>query len=70
MMNRRQFVAAGVGAAAFGRLGAAAKYDLIIKGGRVIDPARKLEFSAGATRYSMRGWRAACAICCSLASVA
>ena len=43
MMNRRQFVAAGVGAAAFGRLGAAAKYDLIIKGGRVIDPARKLD---------------------------
>jgi dihydroorotase len=42
-MNRRQFVSAAIGAAAFGRLRAAAKYDLVIKGGRVIDPARKLD---------------------------
>ena len=43
-MNRRQFVAraaAGLAGVA-GALGAPAKYDLIIKGGRVIDPARKL----------------------------
>ena len=42
-MNRRQFVSAAIGAAAFGRLRAAAKYDLVIRGGRVIDPARKLD---------------------------
>ena len=48
MMNRRQFVRTAMGAAAFVQipkvLGAApAKYDLIIKGGRVINPARKLD---------------------------
>ena len=46
MMNRRQFVSAATGAAMLVRipnvLGGAAKYDLIIKGGRVIDPAGKL----------------------------
>jgi len=43
-MNRRQFVtgtAAGL-AGVVGALAAPAKYDLIIKGGRVVDPARKL----------------------------
>jgi dihydroorotase len=41
-MNRRQFVACSIGAAT--RLVAATKkYDLIIKGGRVIDPSRKLD---------------------------
>ncbi len=43
-MNRRQFVArtaAGL-AGVVSALGAPAKYDLIIKGGRVVDPARKL----------------------------
>jgi dihydroorotase len=46
MMNRRQFVYAGAaGAALFGRArGArAAAYDLIIKGGRVIDPSMALD---------------------------
>ncbi len=42
-MNRREFIAtaaaASVGAPAF----AAAHYDLIVKGGRVIDPSRKLD---------------------------
>ena len=46
-MNRRQFVFTATGAATFVRfphvLAAAAKYDLIIKGGRVIDPSRKLD---------------------------
>ena len=47
-MNRRQFVVAASGAAVFARiprvLGASAvKYDLVIKGGRVIDPSRKLD---------------------------
>src|SRR5580692_817681 len=46
MMNRRQFVCTATGTAAFVRipnvLAAAVKYDLIIKGGRVIDPSRKL----------------------------
>jgi dihydroorotase len=47
-MNRRQFVFAASGAAVFARiprvLGASAvKYDLVIKGGRVIDPSRKLD---------------------------
>jgi dihydroorotase len=43
-MNRRQFVriAAGGTTLAAGLLGAA-KYDLIVKGGRVIDPSRKLD---------------------------
>src|SRR5436189_179077 len=42
MMNRRQFVTTGAaGVALFGRVrGArAAAYDLIIKGGRVVDPS-------------------------------
>jgi len=46
MMNRRQFVYAGTATAAlFGRVrGAyAAAYDLIIKGGRVIDPSTGLD---------------------------
>jgi dihydroorotase len=48
MMDRRQFVSAaalGAAAARFPNLLAAkaVKYDLIIKGGRVIDPARKLD---------------------------
>src|SRR5580700_9523585 len=47
MMNRRQFVRAATGAAAFipvaDVLAAAVKYDLIVKGGRVIDPSRKLD---------------------------
>src|SRR5437667_6572778 len=47
MMNRRKFVGAATGAAIFVRLpkvlaARAAKYDLIVKGGRVIDPSRKL----------------------------
>ena len=48
MLNRRQFVyAAAAGAAFVGRvtdiLAAAAKYDLIIKGGRVIDPSLRVD---------------------------
>lgn len=39
-MNRRQFLSA---AASVATLRAAAKYDLIIKGGRLIDPSRKLD---------------------------
>ena len=46
-MNRRQFICTTTGAAALVRLpdvlAAAAKYDLIVKGGRVIDPSRKLD---------------------------
>lgn len=46
-MNRRQFVSTITRAAAIARysteLAAAAKYDLIIRGGRVIDPSRKLD---------------------------
>ena len=45
-MNRRQFVCAAAGAAALVGIPdarAAAKYDLIVKGGRVIDPSRKLD---------------------------
>lgn len=45
-MNRRQFVWAAAGAAALVRIPegrAAVKYDLIVKGGRVIDPSRKLD---------------------------
>jgi len=45
-MNRRQFVCVAATAAAAARIPvarAAPKYDLIIKGGRVIDAARKLE---------------------------
>jgi dihydroorotase len=48
MMNRRQFVyAAAAGAAMFARapkvFAAQANYDLIIKGGRVIDPSMRLD---------------------------
>jgi len=45
MMNRRQFVYTAAGAATFVRgldVSAAVKYDLILKGGRVIDPSRNL----------------------------
>jgi dihydroorotase len=40
MMNRREFAFAAAGAAVF--LVRAPKYDVIVKGGRVIDPSRKL----------------------------
>jgi dihydroorotase len=46
MINRRQFVCAGaVGAALFARIPRvfAATYDLVIKGGRVIDPSQALD---------------------------
>jgi dihydroorotase len=48
MMNRRQFVGAAISAATMlttsaNALAAAANYDLIIRGGRVIDPARGLD---------------------------
>jgi dihydroorotase len=47
VMNRRQFVRAATAAATVVRIpklaAAATKYDLIVKGGRVIDPARKLD---------------------------
>ena len=47
-MNRRQFFRTATGAATFVRIpyvsaAGAAKYDLIVKGGRVIDPTRKLD---------------------------
>src|SRR6266446_2469489 len=47
MMNRRQFVFTATGAATCIRIpdvlaAAAVKYDLIVKGGRIIDPSRKL----------------------------
>jgi dihydroorotase len=47
MMNRREFVGTAASAAIFLRIpnvlaARAAKYDLIVKGGRVIDPSRKL----------------------------
>jgi dihydroorotase len=47
MMNRRQFFRTAAGAAVFARIpnvlaATPAKYDLIVKGGRVINPARKL----------------------------
>ncbi|HTT63827.1 MAG TPA: amidohydrolase/deacetylase family metallohydrolase [Bryobacteraceae bacterium] len=45
-MNRRQFLSAATAAGAsfrVPRLLAAGKYDLIVKGGRVIDPSRKLD---------------------------
>jgi dihydroorotase len=44
-MNRRQFVLAGTAALADiprGLAASAVKYDLIVKGGRVVDPSRKL----------------------------
>ncbi len=48
MMNRRQFVwAAAAGSAVFTRvtdvLAAPARYDLIVKGGRVLDPSLRLD---------------------------
>ena len=47
MMNRRAFVyaAAAAGAALYGRGASAiaATYDLIVKGGRVVDPSRKID---------------------------
>ncbi len=47
MMNRRNFIRAATGAAIFARIpkgfAAAAKYDLLIRGGRVINPAHKLD---------------------------
>jgi dihydroorotase len=48
MINRRQFFSTATGAAALVRVpdafaAASVKYDLIIKGGRVIDPSRKLD---------------------------
>jgi dihydroorotase len=48
MMNRRQFIRTATGAAIFARIpnvlaATPAKYDLIIKGGRVINPSRKLD---------------------------
>jgi dihydroorotase len=48
MMNRRQFVSTATCAAALVRIpdalaATAGKYDLIVKGGRVIDPSRKLD---------------------------
>lgn len=45
-MNRRQFLSTTAAAAAFAKMPrayAAAKYDLILKGGRVIDPSRKFD---------------------------
>lgn len=43
-MNRRQFVVTAAGAATAIRTRAASvKYDLVIRGGRVIDPSRKLD---------------------------
>jgi dihydroorotase len=43
-MNRRQFVyAAATASAGLSRVLAATKYDLVIKGGRVVDPSRKLD---------------------------
>jgi len=47
MMNRREFVAAAAGSVMFARstgaIAAPAKYDLIVKGGRVIDPSVRLD---------------------------
>lgn len=47
MTNRRHFLYTAAGAAAFARVpemfAADAKFDLVIKGGRVIDPSRKLD---------------------------
>ena len=45
-MNRRQFVWTAAGAGMFASIPqglAADKYDLVIKGGRVIDPARRMD---------------------------
>jgi dihydroorotase len=45
MINRRQFVCAAAGAAPFARVprAFAATYDLVVKGGRVIDPSQALD---------------------------
>ena len=48
MLTRRRFLSAAASAAAFSQLGripelAAAEYDLLIKGGRVMDPSRKFD---------------------------
>ena len=49
MVNRRQFLSAAVaGVAAFAHVprafaGQASKYDLLIRGGRVIDPSVRLD---------------------------
>src|SRR5579864_305061 len=43
VMNRRQFFRAASAVATAVRGLAAKKYDLIVKGGRVIDPSRKLD---------------------------
>jgi dihydroorotase len=43
VINRRQFVLSATAAATVVRVQAARKYDLIVKGGRVIDPSRKLD---------------------------
>ena len=46
MMNRRQFVWVAAGSAVLGRVTgglAAGPYDLIVKGGRVIDPSVRLD---------------------------
>jgi dihydroorotase len=42
-MNRREFLITAAGGTAMAGAPAATKYDLIIKGGRVIDPSRKLD---------------------------
>jgi dihydroorotase len=46
-MHRRQFIRTTAGAASFGSIAGAlragTKYDLVVKGGRVIDPSRKLD---------------------------
>ncbi|HEY7169774.1 MAG TPA: amidohydrolase family protein [Vicinamibacterales bacterium] len=46
MLSRREFIAAAAGAAMAARgrtAGAAGKYDLVIRGGRVIDPSSRLD---------------------------
>src|SRR5262252_3186273 len=47
MMNRRQFISAAAGTAIFARHGVASAaeevYELVIKGGRIIDPSRRLD---------------------------
>jgi dihydroorotase len=43
VINRRQFVLSATAASTVGRVLAAKKYDLLVKGGRVIDPSRKLD---------------------------
>jgi len=43
MMNRRQILASAAATALLPRAARAADYDLVIKGGRLIDPARKVD---------------------------